>query len=287
MTGKVRNGETGPPLLRPGTDSNEPSGDLGPADALILSPHLDDAALSCGGWIHRLADEGRRVVVVTLFTADPPAEGWLSDLARDLHQRWELGQDAVERRRGEDREALALLGATLRHLGFLDALYRRDDDDGEGEGDPLYPTLETLFGPIHRDDRVLVHRLARTFSRLPEADRIVAPLGIGGHVDHRLVREAAVHAFGPRLEFFEDFPYNRSKRALAKGLRDALGPMWRWRRRRQRLGRHHIDRKLEAIRCYRSQLGTAFPDDATLERQVRRASRFGECLWQRRGEPAT
>lgn len=254
-----------------------------PLEALVLSPHLDDAALSCGGWIHRLASEGRRVLVVTVFTADPPGEGWFSDLARDLHGRWQLGNDAVAVRRGEDHQALDILGADLRHLGFLDALYRRDDDDGEGNGDPLYPTLESLFALPHRDDRVLVHRLARAFTALPATRRVVAPLAVGNHIDHQLVRDAARHAFGQRLEYFSDFPYCRSPIVLLKGLRATFGrPAWRWRRRRERLGRSDIDRKLDAIRCYRSQLATAFPDDAILERQVRRASWWGESLWRRR-----
>lgn len=267
--------------------SSEPGGSaadgLGPIDALVLSPHLDDAALSCGGWIHRLASEGGRVLVVTVFTADPPAQGWLSELAQDLHRRWQLGDDAVEVRRREDHQALERLDAGSRHLAFLDALYRRDDDDGEGNGDPLYPTLESLFALPHRDDKVLLHRLARAFTALPEAERIVAPLAAGHHIDHQLVRNAAIHAFGRRLEHFADFPYSRSPAALVKGLRATLGksPL-SWRRRRQRLRRVDIEAKLEAIRCYRSQLGTAFADETTLERQVRRASRWGESLWRHR-----
>ncbi|KAB2956573.1 MAG: PIG-L family deacetylase, partial [Thermoanaerobaculia bacterium] len=55
-------------------------------DLLVLSPHLDDAVLSCGG---RIADEvarGRDVLVVTVFTADEPAEP-PSRLAADLRRR--------------------------------------------------------------------------------------------------------------------------------------------------------------------------------------------------------
>ena len=37
--------------------------------ALALSPHLDDAAFSCGGLLHGLARDGWRVVMATLFTA--------------------------------------------------------------------------------------------------------------------------------------------------------------------------------------------------------------------------
>ena len=36
--------------------------------ALALSPHLDDAAFSCGGLLASLAQAGWRVVMATLFT---------------------------------------------------------------------------------------------------------------------------------------------------------------------------------------------------------------------------
>ena len=53
---------------------------------VYLSPHLDDAVLSCGGMIHRQAQAGERVVVVTVCAGDPPP-GPLSDFARSLHER--------------------------------------------------------------------------------------------------------------------------------------------------------------------------------------------------------
>ena len=40
--------------------------------ALALSPHLDDAAFSCGGLLATLAESGWRVVMATLFTGSVP-----------------------------------------------------------------------------------------------------------------------------------------------------------------------------------------------------------------------
>ena len=46
-----------------------------PANRLIfLSPHPDDAVLSCGGWIYQLAQDGERPIVITIFGGDRPAD---------------------------------------------------------------------------------------------------------------------------------------------------------------------------------------------------------------------
>src|SRR5689334_12434287 len=77
---------------------------------VYLSPHLDDAALSCGGMIHQQTQAGERVVVVTLCAGGPPA-GALSDFAQSLHTRWQTPVEAVAVRRAEDLAALKVLGA--------------------------------------------------------------------------------------------------------------------------------------------------------------------------------
>src|SRR5438093_1734972 len=81
------------------------------ADSLYLSPHLDDAVLSCAGHILHERAQGRRVVVATLFGA-----GGGDEAGRKLYQA----------RRDEDRRALALLGAECLHLGLVDAPFRDD-----------------------------------------------------------------------------------------------------------------------------------------------------------------
>jgi LmbE family N-acetylglucosaminyl deacetylase len=51
-----------------------------PGDVAVVSPHLDDAALSLGAAIAALTRSGRTVRVVTPFAGDPssdaPANGW-------------------------------------------------------------------------------------------------------------------------------------------------------------------------------------------------------------------
>ena len=93
---------------------------------LFISPHLDDVALSCGGYVRHLTSAGELVSVLTVFTADPPAGTTLSWFARRNQSAWRLSDAPFAARRGEDAAAMQLLGAQYRHLDCLDAIYRRD-----------------------------------------------------------------------------------------------------------------------------------------------------------------
>lgn len=254
--------------------------------AIYLSPHLDDAVLSCGGQIHELARAGRRVAIVTFAAGEPPP-GELSPLALELHRRWGLGEDAVAVRRREDREACRTLGAEPKQWEFADALYRRDPATGR----PLYDSMRELFAAPHPRDGLLVEELAGRLGRLAAAGRVVAPLAAGGHVDHVLCRRAAEAAFGAGLLYYEDFPYSRRRRTVRRALGGralagrALGERRRWEPLTQPLGEAAIEARCRAIACYGSQLGTAFSDLEQMRRQVRRHARRvgGERLWRRRG----
>ena len=88
-------------------------------DALYLSPHLDDAALSCGGQIVQATRCGARVLIVTVMAGDPPVDAE-NDYIASLHARWELDRDAAAQRRAEDLAACALLGADALPLDVPD-----------------------------------------------------------------------------------------------------------------------------------------------------------------------
>jgi LmbE family N-acetylglucosaminyl deacetylase len=80
----------------------------------IVSPHLDDAVLSLGAAIARAVHAGAAVSVVTVFAGDPsstaPPDGWARRCG------FATAGAAYGARRSEDREALALLGASAEHL---------------------------------------------------------------------------------------------------------------------------------------------------------------------------
>ena len=82
---------------------------------VVVSPHLDDAVLSCWSLIDSFED----VAVVTVFTAAPPP-GFVSDWDRDT------GVDSATRmaqRTAENRAALAVAGREPVDVGLLECEY--------------------------------------------------------------------------------------------------------------------------------------------------------------------
>ncbi|MGD2158934.1 MAG: PIG-L family deacetylase, partial [Anaerolineales bacterium] len=163
---------------------------------------MDDAALSCGGSLWELAQSGQRAAVWTVCAGDPPP-GPLSPFAESLHARWEVGRDAIAERRVEDESSCARLGVSHRHIPIPDCIYREAQEGGPH----LYTSEEALFGPLHPAEEELVSRLRELLeTELPHGAKLVCPLALGGHVDHRLTR-AAAEGLGRPLWFYAEYPY--------------------------------------------------------------------------------
>ncbi|MBP1641632.1 MAG: hypothetical protein H6Q03_301 [Acidobacteria bacterium] len=247
-------------------------------DLLVLSPHLDDAVLSCGGRIAETTARGGDVLVVTVFTADEPAVP-PSRLAADLRRWWRLpAGEVMAARRREDAEALARLGAGLLHLGLPEAPYRL-----AASGRPFYDQLAHLFGEPEPEDRdALAGALGAHLAQLPRAELLLAPLAVGGHVDHRLLRAAVEAQDGPAA-YYEEFPYAEWK-WLA--LRRALGSRRAWSAETLPLSKETFERRVGAILAYESQVPAMFRSEARLRKQLRRYLRRagGERVWRRRRE---
>lgn len=205
---------------------------------VILSPHLDDAVLSC--W--HVLDGAGEVEVVNVFAGVPPAgaaTGWWDrasgsgDSAR-----------AVRARIDEDRAALAMAGRRALNLDFLDAQYRRDGADGAALAAAL---------------REHVPRSALVY--VPAAfaggggERRFPVMTDDPHPDHAAVREAgrALRADGYDTVLYADLPH--ASVGAGDGWPDSapeldgLAPV------AHPLAEAEFERKLRAVRRYRSQLG--------------------------------
>ncbi len=209
--------------------------------AVILSPHLDDAVLSC--W-HLLSGPGDVAVVNVYAGSPPPGSGaaWWDRLsgATDSAAR-------MRERLAEDREAFAIAGRTATHLDFLDEQYE----------------------PAHQS----VGKIASRLRELIDRNAIVyAPAALGEHGDHERVRSAALElaASGQQVRLYADHPH---------GVRHGW-PAWvngtntttevdvaaHWDRRLagvaltrsrpaiHRLGAVERERKLRAVSAYRTQI---------------------------------
>jgi LmbE family N-acetylglucosaminyl deacetylase len=216
--------------------------------ALLLSPHLDDVAFSCGGAMRRLADAGWDAVLCTVFTRSVPGpEGFA--LACQLDKGLGPEVDYMALRREEDRAAAAVLGvAEVVHLPLAEAPHR-------GYGSPA-----DLFGRVRADD-VAAARIAAALGPVLDRigpDRIFAPLGLGGHVDHRVTIDALAWLRHPApVVRWRDAPY--ALREPVAGRRgDETGiPI-----------AGQLARKLDACAAYRSQLGFQFGGEAAMRAQL-------------------
>src|SRR5947207_14071926 len=154
----------------------------------VLSPHLDDAVLSSGAFIAECAQRHLRVVVVTVFNGPP--EGPLSQPAVDFHGRCGHGDDAMKYREIEDDLALQRLGALSQRLSLAEALYRRVPT-----GLHRYPNHTDINWANVANEADLVAALVERLAGLAavrDADLLVAPLGVGSHIDHHVVTAASL-----------------------------------------------------------------------------------------------
>jgi len=226
---------------------------------LFISPHLDDVALSCGGYIRKLTASGKRVIVLTVVTADPPENLPFTWLIQRCHRNWNAGDKPFEPRCREDIAAMQSFGAENIHLGLLDAIYRQTMD-----GAPRY-TKDTVNVPVHEEDWNDFEPLVR--QKLAEAihsfnlhpAQIYCPLGVGQHVDHIIIRRAVEGLCDPSLlRYYEEYPYAIRPKELEKWLRTE-GRSDKWSPTVVKLTANEIEARISAISCYSSQITFLFP----------------------------
>ena len=224
--------------------------------ALFLSPHLDDAAFSAGTIIALLAAH-EEVVVATVFTRSVASpQGFALTCQTDKGFAPEVDYMAI--RRAEDEAACAILGARAVWLDLPEAPHR-------GYGSAL-----ALFG-ARREDDALERVLATIAPLVSKASSVYAPLGLGDHVDHHLVRDAVETLRPDRLMLWEDMPY-----ALRLTERPPLTTWPDASREADDAADEAFARKLDACAAYRSQLTFQFGGEGPMREAFQReASRFG------------
>jgi LmbE family N-acetylglucosaminyl deacetylase len=193
---------------------------------LVVSPHLDDAVLSCG----QLIGQYPGTLVATIFTAAPAAAGPLT--LWDAACGFSSAGQAMAQRRREDREALGILAAQPLWLGFSDSQY--------GASPPAAELATAL-------DAVLREKAPAT---------VCLPAGLF-HSDHVLVHQAMLLARAGHGErhwlMYEDALYRRRRGVLQQRLTCLLEagikavPLML-----ESGGAPWLKRK--AVQCYKSQL---------------------------------
>lgn len=237
--------------------------------------------------MYHLAQAGHVVQVRTIMAGEMPPDLVMSPFIEEHLVRWGGDADPVALRREEDRRAAAVLGAQVAFGDIPDAIYRTD-----GAGTALYSDLAQLFGPTHPDDPALT-ALDTIITGLDSAVVVYAPLGAGGHVDHRLVRNAVLQwrsgsthpaQGGVAVFFYEEYPYSAEGDTVIKTARQAidqpLTPVI------NRISDAALATKIQAIGCHASQISTFWGDVEAMAAAVRAyalqvgQTGYAERLWQ-------
>lgn len=233
---------------------------------VILSPHLDDAALSCGGLLYALRNRVS-TLVVSLSCATPRVLTSKGS-SKISHRR---GHVSSQVRRLEDIAAMHSVDTDFVHLGFADGIYRRSPLTGK----LIYrSTRERWVSPrnediAHSEELYLVlRRLCLNLGKI----LLLSPLGIGHHVDHQICAQVAVRlaADGAILLFYEDFPYVVDRR-IGRGDQDS--PKQALARLQRSPAGHFfvpvdVEEKMALLRHYASQIPALFGDDSGMRARI-------------------
>jgi Uncharacterized proteins, LmbE homologs len=239
---------------------------------IYLSPHLDDAVLSCGAILWEQVRQHKPVEVWTIFAGDPPSQT-ISPLAQEIHERWRTGAQAPTLRRAEDQLACERLNVTPVHLSFPDCIYRTRP----GTDQPLIEKNEELFGPLPESQEALLQQLTAHLKKtLPQDSILVLPLVIGNHIDHQLTRKAG-ELLAPDCYYYADFPYAGDHPEELEARLPENSAVYHFPISNQALSTWQY-----AAEAYTSQISTFWPSLSGMYTAIDAyaKSAIGNCLWQ-------
>jgi LmbE family N-acetylglucosaminyl deacetylase len=162
-------------------------------NVLILSPHCDDVPLSLGASLLEKAwGEAPHAIVVFSQSAYTRFATWDNSIA-----------ETSALRQAEERRAAELAGYTVEFLPFAEPWVRPGYENIGQVFDPGRPIEEETIWPEVRESLL---------ERLKEFEgAVLSPLGLGDHIDHRIVRACLIEAAGQNRSilpvFYEDLPY--------------------------------------------------------------------------------
>lgn len=228
---------------------------------IVVSPHFDDAILSCGGML--CSDEwiNREISIFNVFSDISRKKETMSDViveyvAKDLGiSKCKVNLDMCEKwivtRRKEELLATQALGVKSFDLGYTDAIFRISDDEF------IYDTEEKLFlGQIR--ENVLLDQLIHQFIEICKDYSICYfPAGIGNHPDHIIL-----HLVGKNIQcnhsdirFYCEIPYSIDKEVKE-------GKMY------EIDVEENYERKIRAVSEYKTQLNWLLGNGNNIEKII-------------------
>ncbi len=215
---------------------------------LYVSPHYDDAIISCGGKIYSDSIGNNGVSIVTIFSA---VKGPFSEYAKKLHAYWNLNNPFLDRKI-ENINACKELKVKNIMLDFEDAIYRISN------GNHLYPNDGDIFRKINSLDEELEINIINRIKELSTKETILYfPLGVGNHVDHVIAYKCGLKMKqdGYKVKFYPDFSYNGTLPKECKKMKKIS----------LKLNEKQIDAKCKAVSKYTSQVKMLFEEESKIK----------------------
>lgn len=228
-------------------------------NCIIISPHCDDAALSLGGaLINKILIPKAIINVFTKTNWTIRGEGNVNEITK--------------LRVGEDTKMFKTLKIVTKYLGLKDAGLRENYKGINNKY--LDKTLSPTRDPIWNK---LIKLIDNVYEEYEEIDNWFFPLGLGGHIDHRILREIALKNKEllklKNIYFYEDVGYDDTEseekvKELIKTIPLVLNP--------KKLKYKNIEAKLDLIKHYSSQID---PDMLSQVKRTYEKREEAEQVW--------
>lgn len=228
---------------------------------VFISPHLDDAILSCGGLISYIRNN-IPIKVISVFTeiSEEPKTKFARHFVKSCG--YQNSRQLFKDRQNEDAAIFRKLNIKYGHLGFNDAAWRKNKDNTTlpmiakyfPEFVHIYPRQKDIFsGKVAAADVktvITVENILKSLIGKNKKTVILAPVGIGLHVDHIMIRDICAKNFH-RVIFWSDFHYSLFKSADEDFIKKKKLKLFSWNK--------NIKYKEKLIRTYKSQFSSLFP----------------------------
>lgn len=183
---------------------------------VIISPHFDDAVLSCAGLIGCFIEEGKTVEICNVFTKIQKENVKFSKVIREYiaedmnnpiaYVDMQVCEKWIQLRQKEDDRACKFLNCKKRDLGYIDAIFRMKSNQY------IYDTEEKLFSEYkaHDEEFMKIDLINRLNFICKDFDACLFPMAIGNHVDHRIVHDMGleINKNWHNVCFYCEIPYS-------------------------------------------------------------------------------
>lgn len=250
--------------------------------ALVLSPHLDDAAFSLGPLLAQYS-KNTQFVIATAFTKSVLLPTGFA-LACQLDKGLSANEDYMAIRRSEDATWADCLNVKIVYGEFLEAPHRG------------YHSAKELFGSVlpEQDIRNNLRHWITELIKTYEPHALFCPLGIGHHVDHILIRETVAQLDLPNspngpdapdapdtplkpnlpVYFFKDLPYASNTEHLS--IQHYLNSDKKWFEYSINLSNESINSAYIATTSYKTQIPFQFGNNTAMKEKLENS--WGHCL---------